>query len=327
MARHPSESLPSLSVAEAWTLVGEAVEAVEPIGMGTRSRVYRIELADGTTRVARLTPRGSGRTAREAWVRRRVGNDPDVPLVHATAVTGVPLAALADVTLMTELPGETLHVALSQATDDVALDLWERFGAGLGALHSLPVAGYGLLDGAGRGAHPTWREAMEAIGRAALDEARSSALVDLCPAALATLQGLAPSLDAVTSPRLLHGDAQTMNVQVARGRIVAWMDFEFALGGDPLYELAYVAPSFDPAAQGLAVEAVTLTARRTAFIRGYAGRSPWPDEAPRRSRCYRIVHTLRGAEYLRVVGPRLTPAARETATEGMRAALAGLLEG
>src|SRR4051794_41543213 len=92
---HPIIALPTRGPAEASGILREPVYSVTPIGQGSRSRVYRVETEDGAVRVVRLSPRGAGRVAREAWVRSKLRRHPDAPLPAEIAVTHTPLAARA----------------------------------------------------------------------------------------------------------------------------------------------------------------------------------------------------------------------------------------
>lgn len=299
--RHPSTDLPALDLTSAWALLGEPVDEVEAIGRGTRSRVYRVTLSDGTTRVVRLSPRGTGRIAREAWVRARMIGTA-APTVAAVSVTHSTLSRNADLVLMQDLPGETLDLALARASDEVAETLWNAFGEGLAAFHAVPVEGFGLLDGAGRGAFSTWRAAMEHTSSEALRDARATELHDLCDAAEAALARDAPALAAVTSARLSHGDAQPANVQCAQGRVVAWLDLEYAAAADPLYELAFVWRFFEPSPTNDASPR-RLAGAVEGFTRGYTARLATVACDDARLAYYRLTHALRSAEMLRVMEP------------------------
>lgn len=316
------DDLPSLGLPDAWTLLREPVESVTALGTGNRSRVYRITLREGGTRIARVTAKGSGRVERERAVRAMLGNDPRVPTVHEVFVRDHPLSSACDVVLMRDVPGETLHAALHARPDAAALSLWRQFGEGLAALHARGAEGFGLLGGDGRGAYPTWREAMEAAAARALRDARSTALVDLCDDVTARLEALAPSLAAVREGRLLHGDAQPQNVLTVGGRIVAWIDFEYASAGDPLYELAFVASLFEPDATN-PFRARPLTRWCEAFADGYTsvGAAPADPDAPSRTAYYRLLHALRATEFLRVAAPRLPAAVQAQVTAALRAQL------
>lgn len=292
----PSETLPTLDASQAWSLVGEAVEHVEPVGEGSRSRVYRVHLAEGGTRIVHLSPRASGRAEREAWVRARMAGA--VPLVHASPAPRTALTAEADVVLMNDLPGSSMARALRGASDELAARLWCAFGEGLAAFHAVPVEGFGLLDGGGRGPFATWRAALEPVVAAALRAARASPLHDLCGAAEEALAACAHALDRVAAPRLVHGDAQPGNAHVFRERITAFLDFEFAMGADPLYELAFVARFFEPAPWSHP-DARGRLRDMDAFTRGYSARFAPLGDDPERCRYYRVTHALRMGEALR----------------------------
>lgn len=317
------DELPTLGLADAWSLVREEVESVTALGTGNRSRVYRIALRDGGARIARITPRGSGRVERERAVRAKLGADPRIPTVHEVFVQHHALAGACDVVLMREVPGETLQAALLSRPDDVAVGLWRQYGDGMAALHAQRLKGFGLLNAEGKGEFPSWRAAMEAAAARALRDARETELADLCDAAASHLASHAAALDRVTVGALLHGDPQPLNVLTQGGRIAAWIDFEFASAGDPLYDLAFVASLFD-ASPTSPFAAKPLMRWREAFADGYTARgsAPSDDDAPARTAYYRLLHALRASEFLRVVGPRLPAAVRAQVTATMRSQVA-----
>ena len=317
---HPAAAaIPTLDVGAAWGLFGEPVDAVEPLGQGTRSRVYRVTFADGATRVVRLTPKNTGRIAREGGVRARMAGS-SVHLPPAVVVTRSPLVTAADVVLMDELPGRTMAATLAGCTEASAERLWYAFGEQLSSFHAVSVQGFGLLDGTGRGAFTTWRAAMEHQAESALTDARATSLIDLCDRAALRLEALAPSLDRVNAARLCHGDAQPGNVQVVGDHITAWFDLEYASAGDPLFELAFVGRFFErspwshpsPAVRGRFMEA---------FTRGYTARLAPVLADGERLAYYRIVHALRSAEFLRVAMGSLEESARAAAESMARARL------
>lgn len=317
------DDLPTLGLAEAWSLLREPVEAVRTLGTGHRSRVYRLDLAEGGARIVRLTHRGSGRVERERAVRALIGRDPRVPTVPEVVVRDHPLAERCDVVVMRAVPGETMQSAVMTRPDAQVLGLWRQYGEGLGSLHARRLPGFGLLDAEGRGVFPNWRAAMQATAARALHEARATALGDLCDAAESHLADLAPALDRVTEGALLHGDPHPFNVLTQGERLAAWIDFEFASAGDPLYELAYVASLFEGDATN-PFAAKPVMRWREAFADGYTARggAPADEDAPARTAYYRLVHALRTAEFLRVVAPGLPPAVRDQVTATMRAQVA-----
>jgi aminoglycoside phosphotransferase (APT) family kinase protein len=269
----------------------------------------------------RIVPKGTGRVEREAWVRGQLRKQSDAPTLAEVAITEVSIAQSADVVSMAELPGSTLFATSRTSFEPEVQALYEQFGAGLASIHNVRVEGFGLIDAGGRGAFPTWRAAFDALAAAGLEEARVSPLSDLVTAARDVITALTASLDESIEASLVHGDAQPMNVQVHRGKIIAFIDFEFASGADPSYELAYVEPLFEPSPLHPALTPDDLAARRAAFYKGYARHRPVPVPDSNRTRLYRLVHALRGTEFLSVVGPQLAAPERAEKTVGMRAAL------
>lgn len=289
------EILPTLDISLAWALLGEPVDFVEPIGEGTRSRVYRVHLSEGRTRVVQLVPKHSGRTEREAWVRARMAGA--APVLHASRVPRSTLSLEADVLLMNDLPGTPMDRALREATEERSTRLWYALGEGLATFHTVPVVGFGPLDGRGRGSFPTWRAAVEHLTTAALRVARASPLHDLCDAAEAVLAACSHGLDRVQEARLIHGDAQPGNVHVQQDTIVAFFDFEFAMGADPLYELAFVGRFFESAPWSPPDPRRRLRDME-AFLRGYTSRLAPLGDDPDRCCYYRTLHALRMGEAL-----------------------------
>lgn len=313
----PAHSLPALSPTTAWSIIGEPVEHIEAIGDGTRSRVFVCTLADETERVVKLLPRGTGRVEREAWVRATTARITPFCTLSEIVVPYERHGLDADVTVSRRVHAEPMHLALSHSDDSLCLSLWNAFGEGIAALHSVNTQRFGLIDGAGRGSFPSWREAMTAVSHTALDTARQTDLEDLCDSALRSLDALCPCLDEVRAPRLLHGDAQPRNVLVRGPKITAWLDLEFASGGDPLYETAFIARFFNG-------ESPTELRRgvrwREAFAEGYTRRGAL-DEAPDRTRYYGIVHALRDAEFLLSLSSSTDSAERERIVTAARRAL------
>ncbi len=324
---HPSESLPELSASEAWTILGEPIAGLRPLPGGTRARVYAVTLGDGSVRVVKLLPRETGRAGREAWVRGRMAGVAAVPMVPELVHRGGALGGQCDVVVMRPLPGQSLEQTLHDADEALATRLWSSFGEGLAAFHAVPVAGFGLLDGAGRGPFPVWRLAVEHLATAALRDLQATPLHDLAAPLGARIAALLPSVEEVRTARLTHGDAHPRNVRSAGDRVVAWFDLEYAMGADPLYELTFVAEAFRGSCCPDNLTPSQLAGRYEAFAEGYTLRGEALDDAPERRRLYRLLHALRAAEELRVRGPRLSPGERAALTDSLRTRLGSHLPG
>lgn len=324
---HPSDALPTLSEADAWAILGEAVTALRPLPGATRARVYEVTLGDGGVRIVKLLPKDTGRAAREAWVRGRMAGVGAVPMVPEVLHRATPLSGACDVVSMRPLPGQSLEGALHDADEARARRLWSAFGEGLAAFHAVPIAGFGLLDSAGRGPFPAWRMALEHHAAAALDVLRLTPLSPLADPIARRIEALAPSLDDVRAARLTHGDAHPRNVRAAGDRLVAWFDLEYAMGADPLYELTFVAEAFCGPCAPEGLPTARLAGRYEAFAEGYTLRGEALDDAAERQALYRLLHALRAAEELHVRGPRLSPEARDALTAALRTRLASHLPG
>lgn len=146
--------------------------------------------------------------------------------------------------------------SLDTGSDDRQAPLGAAHAAGnlLRRIHTVPVAGFGALDGAGSGRHPTLAGWL--TSHRATDELRkvpdAGSLVDRVEA---VLRELAPSLPA-SLPRLLHGDWVARHVltvarssaiphaldpghsQQAGARVTGIVDLESVRGGDPVADLA-----------------------------------------------------------------------------------------
>lgn len=312
------EALPELSFADAEAIVREPVRSVTAFGQGSRSRIYRVETSEGAVRVVRLSARGLGRADREAWVRGRLRRHPDVPLLAELRVRGLPLEARVDIVSMAELPGTTLAEAEKKLTEQELAPLWRRAGECLGAVHETPVASFGLLDGAGHGPYASWREAFAAHVTSALEEARVAGLEDLAERSKPVLEACVAALDPAQRAHLTHGDPQPGNVQVHRGALTALLDWEFAQGADPDYELAALDAFFDPTAASFAPG--PHARRRAHFYEGYSTRrEPWsPAPLPRR-RAYRLAHELRASEALTAMSREVSPEERAASVALVRA--------
>jgi Ser/Thr protein kinase RdoA (MazF antagonist) len=314
---HPSQTLPVLDFATAWGLLGEPIESIQPIGDGTRSRVYRVHTTDGDVRIVQIVPSGTGRVARERWVRSRLQNTivQTIPVVVARHTLGDHV----DVLLMRDVHAVSLDLALRKSTFEQTQQLWRTFGEQLAFLHSVSIEGFGLLDGDGKGSSTSWRTYAERLAALALIDARASELNDLCDKASERLQALAPSLHRVEDAKLIHGDAGVFNLLCRDHHLVAWIDFEYASGADPLYEFVSVATRFNP--EEHPGDEVSRTQAKEAFVRGYHSQIPITVEDPERVAYYQLVHALRRGEFLRVVGPTLRDSERQTAIKTCRDSL------
>lgn len=262
------------------------VTAWEAITEGENSQAYRV-VADGRELIVRVNLRREGFDL-DAWAGRlELGQGIAVPEVIAIGAIGAAWWCAS-----TRLPGTRLcdldPTAAGEAAPAVAEAL-RRISA-----TPLPGAeGFGGIDPAqGNGRSPSWAGAVawgvpESWSDLA-DGADREFLQGLSAVALAEVEAL-PDFD-----RLVHGDFSADNLLVADDGSIGVIDWECAMIGDPLWDVAYQLfwsrawPTMAPQARATATGDFT-------------------QEALDRLRCYMIVTGLRSASfYLKGVrGPEL----------------------
>jgi hypothetical protein len=231
---------------------------VQPLAAGTFHVVHRVDTADGRALAFRSSLPGLFAQDRGLLLDDRVRTW----LEGAEAATCVPRTLHVGF----RSQGAPFDFAISAFADGVTLrDLGDAvldeepgylFGMGqaLRRVHQVEGSGAGLVDcdtaagAAPAGVHAAWRDYVtvrlpDHVGACARIGHVSTAQAD---AILRTFADMQPAL-AGRPVRLLHGDLGTHNVCVdpSTRAITALLDWEDALVGDPLYDVAMVS-SFQP---------------------------------------------------------------------------------
>jgi hypothetical protein len=258
---------------------GKAPALIRPLGeCGTFHTLYRALLADGRRRIVRFNALSE--------------HQPDFPLLLDAAVMlrlaasqlpglTVDLVDLSrrwcpwDYEILEEAPGQSLK-ALDH-DDAQIVSVLRALGSVVARLHEIRTEGFGLLDVRPlaekapttqrlSGIHARWSDYLtvrlpEHVGSCvdlgALTVAEAEAVFKLFEVFEATCQ---PSL-----PCLLHGDLGNHNVFSDGAAITALIDWEDALSGDPIFEVAAWA-TFHP------------QRRHQAFLDGYQAVRPLPSD-------------------------------------------------
>ncbi len=186
-------------------------------------------------------------------------------------------------------------------------------------IHTLPLAGFGLLDarplaaasGPPRGMWNTWSEYIRLNLAAHMDFcARAGDLTTAgADALLAAFERHAGCLN-VSGGVLLHGDLGSHNILTDGDRLLGLIDWEDALSGDPVYDVAFWA-SFQP------------PERHAPFLAGYRELRPLPDDFPVRFWLYLVRILLAKAVHRRRFAYPDRPD-RPTAAQRIREALKNL---
>jgi aminoglycoside phosphotransferase (APT) family kinase protein len=235
-------------------LLGAGATEVQPLAAGT-FHVVHARLGDDPVVVRSPIPDIFAEDLSlgvERDVRRWLG--PAGDLVPATrciafAADGAPF----DLAILAHVGAPTLRAVGDERLDrDPAL--LAGIGRALSAVHAVPGTGAGLLalgrDGlsAPRGVHDDWAGYLRVHFDFHVDRCRAAGLVDAALAARIAAQFAGLEADVAGRPmRLLHGDPGNHNIAVdpGTGRVVALLDWEDALVGDPLFDAALWA-SFHP---------------------------------------------------------------------------------
>jgi hypothetical protein len=155
--------------------------------------------------------------------------------------------------------------------EETLLPLLRSLGAFLAAVHQIRAAGYGLLaptenGSAALGTVPSWPEYLRTRLDAHLRVCRQIHAISRAEENLICrlFDDSGPTLECA-SPVLLHGDPGNHNAFAHGGAICCLIDWEDALAGDPIYEVALWA-TFHP------------QRRHRGFFEGYfANRAPAAD--------------------------------------------------
>ncbi|MEO8540229.1 MAG: aminoglycoside phosphotransferase family protein [bacterium] len=199
---------------------------IRRIVAGEQNEVYDVTLERAPSLIVRISHRGSEGHDREAWVLHECASRGIlVPRVHA--LQRVPVGSeWRSIIVMEKLPGERLSdVDLSEI--DLRQVLGE-IGAWLRQLHSIPVQGFGYIDGSGEGYKATldqWLAAGLTTGAPVFEEAGRS--VGLEPAKIrGWLREIVDSFRAAP-PRvgLIHNDLLANHVLVHNGHLSGIIDF------------------------------------------------------------------------------------------------------
>lgn len=225
------------SLHDAWTtprtvvagLVTEVTDAavldIGRIVAGEQNEVYDVTLTGAPSLIVRISHVRPEAHDREAWVIGQcAARGIPAPRVHALRRVEIG-GELLSMIVMDKLPGERLcDVDLDEV--DVRLVLGD-VGAWLRELHSIPVQGFGYLDGRGVGELATmadWLAGLTPEARAFEEAGRSVGLE------VATIRGwLREIVDSLLAapPRvaLIHNDLQPNHVLVHDGHLSGIIDF------------------------------------------------------------------------------------------------------
>jgi aminoglycoside phosphotransferase (APT) family kinase protein len=224
---HEGWSTPRNIVSAAVAEVAKApVLDVRRIVAGEQNEVYDVSLERAPSLIVRISHKGPEAHEREAWVLGQCASRGiPAPRVHALRRVKVG-GERRSIIVMEKLPGEGL-CDVNRAEIDLRTVLGE-LGAWLKELHSIPVQGFGYLDGSGVGFRATlddWLAGGLTPAAYVFEEAGRSVGLEA-----ATIRGwLGQIVDSFRAapPRvaLIHNDLLANHVLVHNGRLSGVIDF------------------------------------------------------------------------------------------------------
>lgn len=226
---------------------GRDAGSVSSLGVGTFHELYlaRHGAEHVVLKAARLPEPSDDGLAVEAAVTRLLGRH-GIPSVAVLSVDLSRTAVPFDFAVLEEATGVSLRSL--DADDDAVRPGIAALARHLRRIHEVPMAGWGLLDvrdGVLAGTRASWSDYLGLRS----DEHRShlrgtGALDPATDSEVAAVLDRVRSLPEPATPSLLHGDPGPHNTFLDGGD-VRMLDWEDALGGDPMFEVALWA-TFQP---------------------------------------------------------------------------------
>jgi aminoglycoside phosphotransferase (APT) family kinase protein len=222
----------------------------EPLAGGTFNTCWGVALGDGAELVLKVAPppalpllgyeRDLLRTEADFYARAATAEIPVPRVVHADFGRG---RIASDWLLMTRIPGRSLQSVRRRLARDELARVRIELGRAVARLARVRGEWFGYAPAELGTRAGSWREAYGAMLALLLRDAERWKVRLPRPAAAieALVARVAPALDAVAAPSLVHFDLWDGNVFVEAGRLSGVIDGERAFGGDPLAELPSLA--------------------------------------------------------------------------------------
>jgi hygromycin-B 4-O-kinase len=228
---------PAVPEAAVVALIGDAMgstpRAVEGLLEGMESQAFRFQL-DGAWFVLRINPSLRG-FQKDAWAASAISERVPVPGVVALGEVGQSHAYC----ISEWLPGVTLEdlpVADATALVNEVGRVWRL----IATTDVSAIDGFGDFDPGGGGPAGRWRDVLERT----LEDARrdlSGAMADRRCDVTTLLSAYERLINCCGEDRgLIHGDYGSNNVLAKEGRVTGVLDWDLAMVGDPLYDVANV---------------------------------------------------------------------------------------
>jgi aminoglycoside phosphotransferase (APT) family kinase protein len=223
-------------------------DAVRELEEGWFNAAYDVRLSDGREAIVKIAPPRNAEVlayeqnimATEVATMRLVRENPAIPVPQIYFFDTARDLCDSEYFFMEKLSGENYGQVKASFSPAMQAQIDRQIGAIVRQINGFtgPYFGY---DGNSNLRANTWKEAFLKIIDAVLQDGASKQadygfpIDDISAAVLKH----AASLEAVTTPRLVHWDAWDLNFFVRDGKITGILDFERALWADPLMEAQF----------------------------------------------------------------------------------------
>ena len=242
------------------TALAAGEDAVTELKEGWFNAAYHVRLADGREVIVKIAPPKDAEIltyeqnimATEVASMRLVRETPAIPVPEIYYFDTARDVCDSEYFFMEQLTGDNYEHVKASLSPEMQAQIDQQIGACIREINGFtgPYFGY---DGNRDLRGATWKEAFLKIIESVLEDGRRKdadfgySIDDIREAVLKH----APSLEAVTTPRLVHWDAWDLNFFVKDGTITGILDFERALWADPLMEAQFRALAFGDVSESL----------------------------------------------------------------------------
>lgn len=230
------------------TTLADGEDAVSELKEGWFNAAYNVRLSDGREVILKIAPVKDAEVlayeqnimVTEVATMRLVRENPAIPVPEIYSFDTARDLCDSDYFFMAKLTGENYDHVKKSFPPAMQAQIDRQIGAIIREINGFTGTYFGY-DGNSELRADNWKEAFIKIVDSVLEDGRKKdadygyAIDEIRGAVLKH----APSLEAVTTPRLVHWDAWDPNFFVKDGKITGILDFERALWADPLMEAQF----------------------------------------------------------------------------------------
>lgn len=217
------------------------IKEFEILSGGVNNRVFLIRTQEGKNLVVRMSTQERSKFTSELWAFEQVQKN-NVPVPKVIAVdTSKKIVPGYTISVSEKLPG----TPLSDLNEKRRLDrtFFLQAGRALRGIHNVRITrgGWGYIDSEEKGSYPTWEDfVLRPCDRNLFSNSIQRGLIKSTDIDLA-METLRRKKNLLTNvpQQLVHGDFSLGNMLQKDNRLVGVLDFENAISGDPVWDLAY----------------------------------------------------------------------------------------